>query len=49
MLSLNSFEQHLFPGSLMKPWSEIQCLSEYPLGRDCLEPVDGEQKLSQPN
>lgn len=33
MLYWNSFEQHPFPGSLMKPRSEIQCLSEYPLGR----------------
>lgn len=49
MLYWNSFEQHPFPGSLMKPRSEIQCLSEYPLGRDCLEPVEAKQKLSQLN
>lgn len=49
MLSLSSFKQQPFPGSLTKPWSEIHCLSTNPLGRDCLEPVDAKQKLLQPS
>lgn len=32
MLYWSSFEQHPFPGSLMKPWSEIQCFFRISFG-----------------